>query len=118
LKGGLDAWEEAGKTTDEVTSIPADQFEKEFNAATKPVFDVRRNSESAPLSELNDHLAVFPKEDNFYVHCAGGYRSMIAASILKARAYHNLINIEGGFGAIKKTGLETTEFVCPSTLKL
>jgi len=127
LQGGIDAWKEAGKTTDVVTSILADQFEKDMKTTTNPVFDVRRNSEfeaehleaaqSTPLSELNNHLEVFPKEADFYVHCAGGYRSMIAASILKARGFHNLIDISGGFGAIQKTGLKTTEFVCPSTLK-
>lgn len=75
------------------------------------------DAQSTPLSQLNGHLFSFPKDENFYVHCAGGYRSMIAASILKARGYHNLIDIAGGFGAIQKTGLKTTEFVCPSTLK-
>jgi len=58
------------------------------------------NAQSTPLSQLNGHLSAFPKEDPFYVHCAGGYRSMIAASILKARGFHNLFNIAGGYGAI------------------
>ena len=127
LKDGIDAWERAGKTVDAVTSIAASKFEIDMKAKAKPVFDVRKTSEyeaehlmdaqSTPLSELNDHLAAFPKENNFYVHCAGGYRSMMAASILKARGYHNLIDVAGGFGAILKTDLETTVFVCPSTLK-
>jgi rhodanese-related sulfurtransferase len=62
-------------------------------------------------------LAAYPKNETFYVHCAGGYRSMIAASILKSRGIHNLIDIQGGFAAIKDAGVETTEYVCPSTLK-
>jgi rhodanese-related sulfurtransferase len=65
---------------------------------------------------LNEHLAEFPKEDTFYVHCAGGYRSVIAASILKSRGFHNLIDIAGGFGALKKSGAAITDWVCPSTL--
>ncbi len=127
LKGGIEAWEEAGKETDTVTSIAAEQVATVLSKDSVPVFDVRKSSEfeaehlvdaqSTPLSQLNEHLSAFPKEDAFYVHCAGGYRSMIAASILKARGYHNLTDITGGFGAIQKTDLETTAFVCPSTLK-
>jgi rhodanese-related sulfurtransferase len=92
-----------------------------------PVFDVRKPGEyasehildvpSTPLDFLNEHLAEFPKEEDFYLHCAGGYRSMIAASILKARGYHNVINVLGGFAAIRNTGIKTTNYVCPSTLK-
>jgi len=60
-------------------------------------------------------LAEFPKDKNFYLHCAGGYRSVIAASILKSRGFHNIIDVAGGFGAIRHTGLATTNFVCQST---
>jgi rhodanese-related sulfurtransferase len=91
------------------------------------IFDVRKpgeylsehieNAPSTPLDFLNDHLAEFPKEENFYIHCAGGYRSVIAASILKSRGYHNLIDVKGGFSAIKDTTIKRTAFVCPSTLK-
>ena len=91
-----------------------------------PVFDVRKESEylsehvkdaeNTPLDFLNDHMAEFPKEDTFYVHCAGGYRSVIAASILKSRGIHNLIDIAGGFGALKEAGVPVTDFVCPTTL--
>ena len=90
-----------------------------------PVFDVRKESEyaaehfenvvSTPLSLLNDHLAEFPKETTFYLHCAGGYRSVIAASILKSRGIHNLVDVSGGFTDMKKAGLPTTNYVCPST---
>ena len=71
---------------------------------------------NVPLNEINEHLAQFPKDKPFILHCAGGYRSVIAASILKARGYHNLVDIAGGFGAIKETSLPKTDFVCPSTL--
>ena len=69
-----------------------------------------------PLDYINSHLAEFPKENTFYVHCAGGYRSMIAASILKSRGIHNLIDIQGGFKAIKEADVEVSTYVCPSTL--
>ena len=69
-----------------------------------------------PLSSLNDHLAEFPQDGEFYVHCAGGYRSMVAASILKARGIHNMIDVHGGYGAIKETNAPKSDYVCPSTL--
>ena len=75
------------------------------------------NVPSTPLDFINEHLAEFPKEDDFYIHCAGGYRSVIAASILKSRGYHNVIDVKGGYAAIKNTGIKRTNFVCPSTLK-
>jgi len=91
------------------------------------VFDVRKPGEyeaehavevpSTPLDFINNHLAEFPKQEPFYIHCAGGYRSVIASSILKARGYHNVVNVLGGFDAIKKTGIKTTNFICPSSLK-
>jgi len=74
------------------------------------------NASHTPLSMLNEHLSEFPSEDTFYVHCAGGYRSVIAASILKSRGIHNFIDIAGGFGALKQAGAEVSNYVCPSTL--
>ena len=132
LKGGFDAWKSAGLEYDTVSSVSAETLEKIVENATNEkenvsIFDVRKAGEyaaehivgvpSTPLDYINDHIAEFPKEDEFYLHCAGGYRSMIAASILKARGYHNVINVIGGFDAIKKTGIKTTNYVCPSTLK-
>ena len=90
------------------------------------VFDVRKkgefksehvlDAESTPLSELNKHLAEYPEKEDFLVHCAGGYRSVIASSILKSRGIHNLIDVKGGFGALKHEGVRTTDYVCPTTL--
>ena len=126
LKGGFDTWKNAGKEYDTVNWVTADTLE-ELMEENVPVFDVRKEGEyaaehiegvhSTPLDFINDHIAEFPKEEEFYVHCAGGYRSVIAASILKARGYHNVINILGGFASIKKTAIKTTNYVCPSTLK-
>ena len=126
LKGGFDSWKKAGLEYDTISSVSAEALKKKIEEKAI-VFDVRKPGEyaaehvldvpSAPLDFLNEHLAEFPKEAPFYLHCAGGYRSMIAASILKARGFHNVIDVYGGFDAIKKTGIKTTQYVCPSTLK-
>ncbi|MGA1545517.1 MAG: rhodanese-like domain-containing protein, partial [Flavobacteriaceae bacterium] len=89
-------------------------------------FDVRKPGEylsehlldakSTPLDFINEHMNEFPSKTPFYIHCAGGYRSMIAASILKSRGIHNLIDVKGGFSAIKESGMKVSDYVCPSTL--
>jgi len=119
LDGGIHAWKNAGKEMDSLSSISAETFEELLNNPNTPVFDVRRQDEFAtkhvenaintPLSFLNNHLAEFPSEETFYVHCAGGYRSVIAASILKSRGIHNLADVAGGFGAIKETNISLKE---------
>jgi len=126
LEGGFDAWKNAGKDIDTITSLPANEISKKIGLSKDHVFDVRKESEFAsehlvdanntPLSALNEHLSEFPKEEIFYVHCAGGYRSVIAASILKSRGYHNLVDVGGGFAAMKESGLVMTDYVCPTTL--
>ena len=126
LNGGFEEWKKAGLEFDTVLSVSAATLEEKIKDNV-PVFDVRKPGEytaehivdvpSTPLDFINEHLAQFPKEENFYLHCAGGYRSMIAASILKSRGFHNVIDVKGGFAAIKNTGIKTTSFVCPSTLK-
>jgi glyoxylase-like metal-dependent hydrolase (beta-lactamase superfamily II)/rhodanese-related sulfurtransferase len=127
LKGGFEAWKNAGKEVDSLESISASEFKERLEADSIPVFDVRKSGEYVsehvkdahltPLDFLNDHLAEFPSDQTFYVHCAGGYRSVIAASILKSRGIHNLVDVAGGFSAIKKAGIPVTDYVCPSTLK-
>ena len=126
LKGGIEAWKAAGKELDEINSVSAEQFEKDWANRNTPVIDVRRegeyqsehlkNAENLPLDFLNSQLSSIPKDEPFYLHCLGGYRSVITSSILKSRGYHNMINIEGGFDEIKKTSLPTTEYVCPTEL--
>ncbi len=106
---------------DTLSSISATEFETILKKKEVPVFDVRKQSEFnnshikdahlTPLSFINDHLSEYPRENNFYVYCAGGYRSVIAASILKSRGIHNLVDIAGGFGAIKKTGIVLSDGV-------
>ena len=124
LDGGLSAWEKAGKETDSLRSITAKAFEAEHT--TEKIFDVRNNGEflsehinnaiHTPLSFINDYLNDYPSTENCYIHCAGGYRSVIAASILKSRGIHNLTDVKGGFAAIKGTSIPITNYICPSTL--
>jgi len=126
LKGGVDAWEEAGKEVDTVNSISAAELESSFSDVMDKIFDVRKVSEfeaehieeasNTPLGSLNQHLSTFPEEGSFFIHCAGGYRSMIAASILKSRGVHNMVDVQRGWKGILETGLPRTAFVCPTTL--
>jgi rhodanese-related sulfurtransferase len=126
LEGSFEAWKKASMEYDTVSSITAEAFKTTYENNNTNVFDMRRESEflsehileahSTPLNFMNDHLAEFKSNQPFYIHCAGGYRSMIAASILKSRGIHNLINIKGGFVAIKKAGVEVSDFVCPTSL--
>jgi len=126
LDGSFDSWKKANKEIDSIDSISAATLQQKI-AHKQPVFDVRKPgeydsehikvAENTPLDYLNDYIEKFPKSDNFYIHCAGGYRSVIAASILKARGFHNVVDIAGGFAAIKNTDIERTDAVCPSTLK-
>ncbi len=117
LKGGFESWKDAGREVDSIESITAETFEQLSLKDNLQVVDVRKSSEYAnghvknaillPLDSLNQEIASFPTGDSKkFIHCAGGYRSVIAASILKARGFSKLVNIEGGFAEIKKTGLE------------
>ena len=125
LNGGFKAWKDASKEVDSVNRISAEAFASKYDS--KPlVFDVRKKSEfdsehvvdaiNIPLNEINNHLAEFPKDKPFILHCAGGYRSMIAASILKSRGWEDFVDVEGGMSAIAKTSVPKTEYVCPTTL--
>ena len=126
LEGGFEAWKQATLDYDVVSSITATELKDTLDKDKLPVFDVRKKTEylsehvldanNTPLDFLNDHLAEFPSDKTFYVHCAGGYRSMIAASILKSRGIHNLVDVKGGFKAIKEAGISVSKFVCPTTL--
>jgi hydroxyacylglutathione hydrolase len=126
LKGGFKAWVDSGKEIDSLQSMDVIAFEGLRRQKNIEVFDVRKEGEygtehlkdahSTPLDSLNNYLAEFPKEMDFFVHCKGGYRSVIASSILMARGYHNVINVAGGFDAIKKSIMPTTEYVYPSSL--
>jgi hydroxyacylglutathione hydrolase len=125
LKGGLKAWLQSGKEIDLIESISAEEFAKRLNGQKLVIIDVRKPSEfeaehvsdaiNVPLDFLNNHLAEIPKEGEVYLHCAGGYRSMIAASILKSRGWNNLIDIHGGFKSIAETNVPCTDYACTKT---
>ena len=126
LEGGFASWEKSDKETDSIVSVAPETLE-EKNIEELQIFDVRKLSEysseriptatNTPLDAINTHINKFPEKENFYVYCGGGYRSVIAASILKARGFHNMTDIAGGFAAIRKSNLPKTDKVCPSTLK-
>ncbi|HRX95198.1 MAG TPA: MBL fold metallo-hydrolase, partial [Chitinophagaceae bacterium] len=127
LIGGFAAWEKSGKEVDHIRSIDADEFAQIMEKENLNVLDVRKKSEyqsehvvdaeNAPLDFINESMLQVDKNKTYYVHCAGGYRSMIFNSILRARGYDNLIDIKGGFKGIKESGkFSLTDYVCPSTL--
>ena len=128
LEGGFAAWQSEKREFDTVKRINADELAAVCSSSpTATVLDVRKTSENyserlpsainLPLDDLNVRFNELPEADTLYIHCAGGYRSMIFASILKSRGVHNIVDVRGGFGAIKKAGLqEVTEYVCPSTM--
>jgi len=127
LKGGFAAWDAAGKETDEVTTITADELAELHDEQDLNLLDVRKASEygsehvvnatNAPLDYINDSMLLVDKQKTYYVHCAAGYRSMIFISILRSRGYHKLINVDGGFADIKRSGkFAVTDYVCPTTL--
>ena len=126
LKGGFDSWKKSGKEIDTAKRITVKELAKLKSEDSIKVFDVRKASEfesqhlegaeNTPLNKINDYLSSFPKDEFFVVHCAGGYRSMIASSILKARGWDNFADVIGGFDEIKESKLPVSEYVCPSTL--
>lgn len=128
LDGGIDAWKNAGKELDSIPTVSVDEFANtEVKNPEIKILDVRKKSEyqsehivnaiNAPLDFINESMLSIDKSKTYYVHCAGGYRSMIFASILKARGYDNLIDVDGGFKAIKDSGkFKITEYVCPTTM--
>ena len=128
LKGGFEAWKKAGKETDAIESISVDELAKRMEENPDlNILDVRKksehfsehvlDSENIALDYINEHIAEVNKDKTYYVHCAGGYRSMIFNSILKARGYDNLIDVQGGFDAIKASGkFKVSDYVCPTTM--
>ncbi len=128
LDGGIEAWIKAAKETESIPTVTVEEFANlEVQNPDINILDVRKNSEyysehiinaiNAPLDYINDSMVQVDKNKTYYVHCAGGYRSMIFASILKARGYDNLINVNGGFAAIKASEkFKITDYICPTTM--
>ncbi|NGY38239.1 MBL fold metallo-hydrolase [Flavobacterium sp. XN-5] len=124
LEGGFQGWEKAGKETDTINRITAEEFAKTVKIGESKVIDIRKDTEyaaehvedaySKPLASINNWIKDINPKEPFFLHCAGGYRSMIAASILQARGFRNFSEVEGGFNAIAKTTTPKTDFVCQS----
>jgi glyoxylase-like metal-dependent hydrolase (beta-lactamase superfamily II)/rhodanese-related sulfurtransferase len=127
LKGGVNAWIEAGKPIETLASVSPEELAEKSEAGEALILDVRKaseygsqhiiNAENTPLDYIDNEMAKIAKDKTYYVHCAGGYRSVIFASILKSKGYNNLINVEKGFKGIEATGrFALTEYVCPTTM--
>ena len=128
LQGGFEAWKNANKEIDSVRSVSVAEMAAAAEAGSNlNVLDVRKQSEydaehvkgavNASLDYVNDSMQLVDKNKTWYVHCAGGYRSMIFISVLKARGFDNLIDVKGGFKAIKESGkFPVTDYVCPTTM--
>ena len=126
LEGGFDAWKNANQEIDTVNRITPEQFANQVNTEKDKIIDIRRIAEyeaehvneafSKPLANINQWVSSIDKNEHFYMYCAGGYRSMIAASILQARGVRNFTEIESGFNAIAKTTIKKTDFICQSKL--
>jgi len=127
LKGGVEAWAESGRPTDSIVSISPDELKMKMIGKIN-IVDVRKASEfyserldtdmveNLPLDLINTNLTEYDKDKEYYMHCVGGYRSMIAASILKANGIDKIIDVNGGFNAMKEAGMNMTEYVCPTTM--
>jgi rhodanese-related sulfurtransferase len=129
LKGGIDNWKNEGKTVDTIKSISAAEFETITNAdKLVEILDVRNVGEylsehllqahNYPLGDLSHTMDKLDRNASYYIHCAGGYRSMVAASLLRANGFKNLIDIAGGYKALKETKVEKTEYICPSKINV
>ena len=127
LKGGFEAWKKSGKDLEATHRITVAELEAQVEKGEAPVIiDVRKKSEfdsehlidamNIPLNQINQHLAEIPKDKPFVLHCQGGYRSMIASSILKQRGWDNFADIIGGFDELKEGSLPKSEYICPTTL--
>jgi glyoxylase-like metal-dependent hydrolase (beta-lactamase superfamily II)/rhodanese-related sulfurtransferase len=127
LEGGVEAWEKSGREIDSIKSISAEKFaEKVKMNKTDQILDVRKpteflahhllNATNFPLDYINGNMNKLNRNDTYFIHCAGGYRSMIAASILRARGFQNLVDVAGGWKAIEETDAPKTDYACPSTL--
>jgi len=127
LEGGFESWKKAGKEVDKIRTVNVEEFAAAQEKGNINILDVRKQSEyfsehivdaeNTPLDTVNESMLQVDRNKTYYVHCAGGYRSMIFASILKARGYDNLIDVDGGFKAIKESNkFSISDYVCPSTL--
>jgi hydroxyacylglutathione hydrolase len=129
LKGGIENWKNEGKAIELISSISATEFENIANADNHiQILDVRNvgeylsehlhNAQNYPLGDLSKSMDSLDTNSTYYIHCAGGYRSMVAASLMRANGFKNLVDIAGGYKAIKETNLEKTDYICPSKINV
>ena len=126
LEGGFESWVNSQKDVETTGRISVAELEKRITDAELMVFDIRKKSEfdsehilgaiNVPLNEINQHLSTFPKDRPFVIHCKGGYRSMIASSILKQRGWSGFQDVRGGFDEIKESSIKCSEYKCPTSL--
>lgn len=124
LKGGIKKWIDEGKEVDKVNRISPEQFAQTVELGKDKILDIRKETEynashvkeaiNQPLAYINDWIKNINPKEHFYIHCQGGYRSMIAASILQSRGYRNFSEVSGGFAEISKTNIPVSDFVCQS----
>ncbi|RMG77248.1 MAG: MBL fold metallo-hydrolase [Bacteroidetes bacterium] len=125
LKGGFKTWRDAGREVDTIETIDAPTFAKRFDKEKTNVLDVRRppeyegehveNAQNVPLDFISENMSKLNPENEYYLHCRSGYRSTVAASILKSRGFDKLVNIQDTFDHIVASGVPVTDFVCPTT---
>jgi len=127
LKGGIESWKSAGKEVDQVEAVTATEFAQRLEQGNvSNVLDVRKPTEylsqhvsaadNFPLDYINKNMNRLQRDETYHLHCLGGYRSLITASILKSRGFHNIVDIIGGWRAIEATEAPLTDYVCPSTM--
>ncbi len=128
LQGGIKAWKEAGFETDSIKEISANDFASLYQMDSEHInlLDARRKSEfdsehlvgaeNFPLDFINQNMSQLSRDKKYFIHCAGGYRSVIMGSILKARGFDKLVNIQGGYKSLSQTGLKKTHYVEPTTM--
>lgn len=128
LEGGFEAWEKSGKEIDQITTINVNEFAEQYQELPNmTILDVRKPGEWTSehietathfaLDYINDNMDKLDREANYHLHCRSGYRSTVAASILKARGFKNLVNVHGTFENIAQSAIPTSAYVCPSTIK-
>ncbi|MDH5598999.1 MAG: rhodanese-like domain-containing protein, partial [Cyclobacteriaceae bacterium] len=126
LEGGFEAWKNSNNEVTTITTISATDLEKKISEEALNIIDVRKPTEyisehvvvakNFPLDYIHNNLKDLDQDKTYHVHCLGGYRSMIANSILLANGIKNIVDITGGWNAIKETGIDVTDYVCPSTI--
>ncbi len=127
LNGGMEAWKAEGKEVDQIETVTADQLSQRMaNGEATHILDVRKpteflsqhieNATNFPLDYINNNMKRLSRSETYYLHCLGGYRSLIAASILKSRGLDQIVDIKDGWRAIEQSDTPKTGYQCPTTI--